>query len=119
MKCFVVLLLLASTHTAFATDALPLSQLYSQALSAYQDKKFQDSTELFSKALQLQPENPELLYNLGLSQYQLNKKGYAIALGAKHYSSLPSTERFKMLLSLLETTVALPALSEDLQEHGK
>ncbi len=52
-------------------------------VKAYQNRDFPKAKELFSPLLAEYPENPKLLYNLGLVEYQLGNYGMALGLWRK------------------------------------
>ena len=50
---------------------------------AYQEKDFKKAQEIFLPLLQEAPDNPALLYNSGLTEYQLGNFGMALGLWRK------------------------------------
>lgn len=52
-------------------------------VNAYKNKNFQKAQEIFTPLVQENPENPALLYNLGLAEYQLGRFGMALGLWRK------------------------------------
>lgn len=91
LKTLIVVLL--SFSFSFA-DGLPtqksVEEFFSLGLQNYQNGKFTEASQQFESALQIEPENASLLYNLGLSEYRVGKTGLAIALWRKALTSDPS-----------------------------
>jgi hypothetical protein len=56
---------------------------FSQAQSAYQEKNYDQAAELFEALVRENPNHPTLLYNLGLTKYQLGQVGMALGLWRK------------------------------------
>lgn len=79
MRYFLVFLLLFSL-CATAQDNSPT---FVDGTQAYQSKDYERSKEIFSQLLKDHPKNPSLLYNLGLAEYKLGKKGLALGLWRK------------------------------------
>ena len=52
-------------------------------VKAYQEKDFEKAQEIFTPILAEHPENPSLLFNLGLAEYQLGNFGMALGLWRK------------------------------------
>jgi tetratricopeptide (TPR) repeat protein len=59
---------------------LSFEDYFGRGTKNYQDKKFEDAIFNFEKALDLHPENTTLLIDLGLSYFQVHKKGLSIAM---------------------------------------
>jgi hypothetical protein len=78
--CFALLLLIPSLGW---TDVTAQQSSFEKGAQAYQKQDWQEALENFGAALQSEPENPTFLYNLGLSYYQLQKIGFAIAYWRK------------------------------------
>lgn len=70
---------LTLSQTAFAEQE-DFSSIFQNAAQLYQQQKYTEAEELFKKALQLEPRSEQALTNLGLTAYQLGKKGEALAL---------------------------------------
>lgn len=68
----------ASTSWAQSSD-----QPFLEGIAAYRSKDYQKAQELFGKLAQENPENPALLYNLGLVEYHLGRAGLALGLWRK------------------------------------
>lgn len=62
------------------TDKLSFEEYFRRGTKSYQDKKFDDAIFNFEKALDLHPESPAVLTDLGLSYFQTKKKGLSIAM---------------------------------------
>ncbi|HEY8270173.1 MAG TPA: hypothetical protein VIG33_04745, partial [Pseudobdellovibrionaceae bacterium] len=59
---------------------LSFEEYFSRGTKSYQEKKFEDAVLNFEKALNLHPENVTVLTDLGLSYFQVQKKGLSIAM---------------------------------------
>ncbi|MCB0377187.1 MAG: tetratricopeptide repeat protein [Bdellovibrionales bacterium] len=80
MKQFLAILILL-------VSALGWSQLeeapFDEGIKAYNNKDYVKAQELFSALVKEHPENPSLLFNLGLAEYHLGSKGLALGLWRK------------------------------------
>lgn len=72
-----------------------------EAVKAYQNKDYAKAQESFAPLVTDNPENPILLYNLGLSEYQLGHFGKALGLWRKARSIDP---QFKPTQQAIEFT---------------
>jgi len=77
LKIFLPLLFSLSFH-ACADEITGKQNWFDQGLRAYQTKNWDQARDNFEKALQFQPNEAAIMYNLGLAYFQLNKKGYAV-----------------------------------------
>jgi tetratricopeptide (TPR) repeat protein len=87
------LLFFSCTATSFTTWADEISakeNWFEQGLRAYQTKNWDQARDNFEKALQFQPNEAAILYNLGLAYFQMNKKGYAVGYWRKALALAPS-----------------------------
>lgn len=91
-----------------AADAPKLSfeEYFSSGTKSYQEKKFDAAVVNFEKALDLHPESATVLTDLGLSYFQLQKKGLSIAMFRRALFIDPSQTvaeaALKFVLSQLE-----------------
>lgn len=90
MKRFILLLLFASCFHCRADEITSKENWFDQGLKAYQSKNWDQARENFEKALQFQPNEATIMYNLGLAYFQLNKKGYAVGYWRKALAISPS-----------------------------
>jgi tetratricopeptide (TPR) repeat protein len=65
--------------------------LLNTGLKHYQASQFNEASEVLRAAVQKDPKNPVLLYNLGLSEFKLGKAGLAIGLWRRALSFNPGT----------------------------
>lgn len=65
---------------ATATENLSFEEYFSRGTKSYQTKNFAEAILNFEKALDLHPESPTVLTDLGLSYFQVQKKGLSIAM---------------------------------------
>jgi hypothetical protein len=77
LKIFLLPLFSLSLH-ASADEITGKQNWFDQGLRAYQSKNWDQARDNFEKALQFQPAEAAIMYNLGLAYFQLNKKGYAV-----------------------------------------
>jgi len=63
-----------------STDKLSFDEYFRRGTQSYQNKKFDDAILNFEKALDLHPDSPAVLTDLGLSYFQIKKKGLSIAM---------------------------------------
>lgn len=56
---------------------------FMEGVTAYQNKEYQKAQTIFQSLLEQSPENPALIYNLGLAEFQLGKQGLALGLWRK------------------------------------
>jgi len=61
-------------------EKLRFEDYFRHGTKSYQDKKFDEAIVNFEKALEFHPESPTVLTDLGLSYYQIKKKGLSIAM---------------------------------------
>ena len=58
-------------------------QGFLQGVKAYQDKDYKKAQSIFASLLDKHPNNPNLLFNLGLSEFHLGRPGLALGLWRK------------------------------------
>lgn len=75
---FVVVLIFGLKLRAKDADAPSPMEEYQHGIQSYQNNQLSEAQNLFLQALQSSPENKFILYNLGLTDFQLGKKGRAI-----------------------------------------
>lgn len=80
-----------SPETALPATAKPLafSESFSLGVKRYQEKNYSEAQKLFSAALQENPENTGVLVNLGLTEFNLGKKGVALGFLRKAHTLNP------------------------------
>ena len=85
-------------------SATPTSEVadFASGVTAYQENDFAKAQGVFQQLLSDQPENPVLLYNLGLAEYQLEHWGLALGLWRKAYDLDPSYSPPKVALNFAE-----------------
>jgi hypothetical protein len=91
---------------ATATAKLSFEEYFSRGTKSYQEKKFEDAALNFEKSLDLHPDSATVLTDLGLSYFQLQKKGLSIAMFRRALYIDPSQAvaeaALKFVLSQLE-----------------
>lgn len=90
MKHFILLLFFASCFHCAADEITSKENWFDQGLKAYETKNWDQARENFEKALQFQPNEATIMYNLGLAYFQLNKKGYAVGYWRKALAVSPA-----------------------------
>jgi tetratricopeptide (TPR) repeat protein len=84
--CSPLLLLLAfsplarGVDAAHTTSALTFESLFEEGLKQAQSQKWNEARSAFRQAVQIQPDNAALWTNMGLVEYHLGEKGWAVAL---------------------------------------
>lgn len=85
---------------------LSFEEYFSRGTKSYQDKKFEDAIQNFEKALDLHPDSATVLTDLGLSYFQIQKKGLSVAMFRRALYIDPSQTvaeaALKFVLSQLE-----------------
>jgi len=85
---------------------LSFEEYFSSGTKSYQAKKFDEAVANFEKALDLHPESATVMTDLGLSYFQLQKKGLSIAMFRRALYVDPSQAiaeaALKFVLSQLE-----------------
>lgn len=71
--------LLFFLSTTFAQNPT-FEALYKTGVQNYQEKKFEEARDAFTKSVALDPTNTSALTNLALTEFQLGHKGLAVAL---------------------------------------
>jgi tetratricopeptide (TPR) repeat protein len=94
-------------------NAVPASyaqdlELYQKGLSQYQEKDFEAAAQAFESALKADPMNPYVLYNWGLSQYELGNNGFAFAAWRKALNLRPTLLSVSDAIDHLVKTRPLP-----------
>jgi|GEM_PF-5757274 len=72
---FVFLVFLLSAETIAAT--------FQKGVESYQQEKYEDAAKIFFDLSEKHPQNSSLLFNLGLSSYQMGRRGLALGLWRK------------------------------------
>lgn len=83
------------------TSGQDFASLFQAGVSSYRAAKYNEAQKSFSEALKLNPESVQVLTNLGLTHYQLGKKGEAIALLRKAHFLDPSLSTPKSSLNFI------------------
>lgn len=101
MKFFQTLTLCAFCLFGTAAGAATAQDLYQEGLGFYQSQNWQEAQGRWQKALELEPKNPLILFNLGLARLQLGEIGYAAALWRKAISIDPTLGEARRALRFL------------------
>lgn len=84
MKPITFLSIIFLIPIAGITETKPKSFL--DGVKAYQAKNYEESKQIFTSLSKEHPDNPQLLFNLGLSEFQLQNPGLALGLWRKAIS---------------------------------
>lgn len=84
-------------------------QIYLEGVGLYQKQQWDQAAEKWSQALQLEPENPYILYNLGLAEIQLQKLAWAVAHFRKAAEIKPGIKDLNKALSQTLSQLGIPA----------
>lgn len=90
MKKLLLLLFFPFCFHSIADEISGKENWFDLGLKAYQTKNWDSARDNFEKALQFQPNEAAIMYNLGLAYFQLNKKGYAVGYWRKALAFAPS-----------------------------
>lgn len=85
MSRWLFILIIASRLVSAAAD----DSGFQQALTAFQNKNFQEARNLFEQAAAAHPHEASILHNWALSEVELGHKGQAVALWRKALSIEP------------------------------
>ena len=77
------LILSFSLFVFFGAQAQESTPTFLDGVNAYKNNDFEKARSIFGPLLKEHPENPVLLYNLGLVEYQSGQFGYALGLWRK------------------------------------
>jgi len=86
----------------FSTSVMAQENRFDQGLKAYQAKDWQQARDNFEKALQQQPGEAAIFYNLGLTYFQMGQKGYAIGYWRKALAAAPGMSAAVTALERIE-----------------
>ncbi len=89
----------SSTEMTPSSASEVLNPQFSDGLKAYQAKRFSEAQKVFEMLLKDHPNNPHLLFNLGLSEYQTGRVGFALGFWRKALFIAP---RFKPASAAIE-----------------
>lgn len=87
------------------------AEAYQKGLKHYQDKDFSRAREHFKMAWSSEPQNPLVLYNWGLSEYQLENNGMALAAWRKALFLDPDLEPASRAIEFLMSTSSVGSTS--------
>ncbi len=87
MRAWIFIFQLVVVSSAFSDEINPS---YSAGLKSYQESKFEQAKASFQTALQEEPQNPLINYNLGLTEWKLGHLGMSLGLLRRAQYSDPS-----------------------------
>ena len=110
---FLILILsfLILTNNSLAQDS---TEPFQEALAAYQKGDYEAAQKLFSSLYEQHPNNPDLMFNLGLSHYHLGQKGFALGLWRKARFLGSGAEPLKQAIAFAEEELGLQSRSDNI-----
>lgn len=109
------LLLFLFCYSASATEG---ASGFLAGTKAYQEKNYEKAQEIFTPLLEQYPENPALLYNLGLAEYNLGHAGLALGLWRKarylDQNFIPATQAIDFVEEQLFPQVSNPSVFQSI-----
>ncbi|MCJ8277184.1 MAG: hypothetical protein HRT44_02110 [Bdellovibrionales bacterium] len=105
-----ILLLIFMVNVAQAQET---SAGFIEGVEAYKSKDYEKSKDIFQGLLTEYPNNPVVIFNLGLAEYSLGKKGLALGLWRKARFISPGQDEVSKAINFVETE-----LFPDGQESG-
>lgn len=112
-----ILLLLAVFFFANLSAAQSPEELFLQGTQAYLSKDYQKAQEAFQQSLDLDPQNPTILTNLALTQYQLGQQPLAIGLLRKALTLDPDLGTARESLKFILTERPLKEIPRTLNSY--
>ena len=97
-----------ATLTGLAQSENSAQQLYQEGLGLYQKKQWQEAAKLWSQALEIEPNNPYILYNLGLAKSQLGEFSLALAYVRKTLAIKPRLSQAHDALKIIAPKIGQP-----------
>jgi len=78
-------------------------QLFLEGTKLYDKKDYKGARDSFLKSLEKSPDNPYILYNLGLSSFQLKEWGLTLGAWRKSHYLMPQLKNITKLLTQVES----------------
>lgn len=82
--------------------AQELAPGFIEGVTAYQNKEYQKAQNVFQSLLEQHPQNPTLIYNLGLAEFQLGNQGLALGLWRKARNLDPGSKNIQAAIAYSE-----------------
>lgn len=92
-----------------ANDKVSAVEAYQKGLKLFQEKEFKSASEQFHSAYEVEPHNPYVLYNWGLSEFELGNKGMALAAWRKALFLEPDLTPAVNAIEFLTSTTSIGA----------
>lgn len=109
-----VSLLFLLLNFVHADSEAPAKALYQEGLRHYQNSEWKEAQEKLHQALLQDPNNPYILYNLGLAHHRLGNQGPSIAYWRKALVIMPGFDAANKALGLAIGELDKPSKSSDL-----
>lgn len=110
-----VLLMFDATAQETQTSGQGFSDFFQSGVNSYRTAKYQDAQIAFTKALELNPDSVQALTNLGLTEFQLGKKAFAVALLRKAHNLDPSFSTPKSSLAFILPQLDVKEIPHEIQ----
>jgi tetratricopeptide (TPR) repeat protein len=94
-------------------------QLFNEGTKNYQEKKFEEAVASFQSAVALNPQNTSALTDLGLSYYQLHKKGLAIAYFRRALFIDPSLPEAQSALRFAQQELDIKEIPHQIESYER
>lgn len=96
-------------------SSLAFNPLFEKGVALTQDKKWNEAIEQFQAVLKLDPHHVPSLVNLGISYYEINKKGFSLAYFKKAKTINPSFSAANQALKFLKTKIELKEIPHEIK----
>lgn len=84
---------------------------FEEGVSAYEAQKFDQAQEIFRSLVAESPDNPHLLFNLGLAEYQLGHLGLALGLWRKARYLAPDFKQTEFAIEFVEEKLVTSSMA--------
>ena len=98
-----------------SSSPLTINPLFEKGVTLTQDKKWNEAIEQFQAVLKLDPHHVPSLVNLGISYYEINKKGFSLAYFKKAKTINPSFSAANQALKFLKTKIELKEIPHEIK----
>lgn len=103
-KLILILLSIACVLVGEICFSQSAEELFHQGVSSYQKNDLDHAREQFTQSLKLQPNNVQLLYNLGLTEMKAKHPGLALGLWRKALALEPSNDDVSFAIRFAENS---------------
>lgn len=110
---FILLQIVSSSLIAFSQSG-SLNESYRSGLSHFQNNQFDAAESEFKVSLKEEPQNPFILYNLGLTEFKLHRTGLALGLWRAALFNDPSFARARHAIQVAQDSLKVKALPHEI-----